>query len=82
MSGRATLRVDPEVRDRLATLAEARRMDPADLVAELVSQAEMAQQVAEVNRELERLSRGPVERHRERAEMGQLEAALAGWMDG
>jgi hypothetical protein len=57
-------------------------MDPADLVAELVSQAEMAQQVAEVNQELERLSRGPVERHRERAEMRQLEAALAGWMDG
>lgn len=82
MSDRATLRVDPGVRDRLATLAAARRMDSADLLAELVFEAEMAQLVSEVNHELERLSQGPFERGRDRAEMRQLEATVCSWMDG
>jgi hypothetical protein len=76
----ATLRIDPSVRDRLAALAAARGVDPAELVAELVSQAETAQLVSEVNEELERLSQGPVERRREQAEMRKLEATVAGWM--
>lgn len=80
MSG-AILRIDPNVRDRLAMLAAARGVGPAELVAELVSQAETAQLVAEVNQELERLSRGPGERRREQAEMRRVEAAVAGWMD-
>jgi hypothetical protein len=49
-------------------------------VAELVAQAETAQLVAEVNRELERLSQGPVERRRQQAEMRRLEATVADWM--
>jgi predicted transcriptional regulator len=76
----ATLRIDPSVRDRLATLAAARGVDPSELVAELVSQAETAQLVAEVNKDLERLSQGPVERRRQQAEMRKLESAVAGWM--
>ena len=80
MSGSATLRVDPGVRDRLATLAAARGMDPSELLAELVFEAETAQLVSQVNQELERLSQGPVEHGRERAEMRRLDATVAGWM--
>jgi hypothetical protein len=80
VSGSATLRVDPGVRDRLAMLAAARGMDPAELLAELVFEAEMGQLVSEVNQELERLSQGPVEHRRERAEMRRLDATVAGWM--
>ncbi len=76
----ATLRIDSRVRDRLAALAATRGVDPAELVAELVSQAETAQLVAEVNQELERLSQGPVERRREEAAMRKIEATVAGWM--
>ena len=80
MSASATLRVDPGVRDRLAALAAARGIDPADLVAELVFQAETAEVVAEVNRELERLSQGPAERGRQKAELHELEATVSAWM--
>jgi predicted transcriptional regulator len=76
----ATLRIDPGVKDRLAALAAARGVESAELVAELVAQAETAQLVAEVNQELERLSQGPVERRRDQAEMRRLDAAVAGWM--
>jgi len=80
MSASAILRVDPGVRDRLAALAAARGVDPADLLAELVLQAETAQVVAEVDRELERLSRGPVARPSQSTEMRELDAAVATWM--
>jgi hypothetical protein len=76
----ATVRIDASVRDRLVTLAAARGIEPAELVAELVSQAETADLVAEVNRELERLSQGPVERRRQQAEMRRLEATVSAWM--
>ncbi|HEY1523795.1 MAG TPA: hypothetical protein VGF70_12355 [Solirubrobacteraceae bacterium] len=69
------------MRDRLVSLAAARGVEPPELVAELVAQAETAQLVAEVNRELERLSQGPVERRRQQAEMRRLEATVADWMD-
>jgi hypothetical protein len=72
--------VDPEVKDRLIALSAARGIDVADLVAELVLQAETAQVVAEVNRELERLSQGPVEHRRREAEMHELEATVLAWM--
>lgn len=77
----ATLRIDPSVRDRLSALAATRGIEPGELVAELVLAAETAQLVAEVNHELERLSRGAVERSRERAEMRKLDATVTGWMD-
>jgi predicted transcriptional regulator len=82
VSASATLRVDPAVRDRLAVLAAARGIDPADMVAELVFQAETAQMVAEVNRELERLSQGPAARGRQQAQLHELEATVSGWMAG
>jgi hypothetical protein len=80
VSASANLRIDPGVRDRLAALAAARGIDPADLVAELVVGAETAQVVAEVNRELERLSQRPVEHRRQDAEMRELEATVLTWM--
>jgi hypothetical protein len=80
VSDSATLRVDPGVRDRLAALAAARGMAPAELVAELVFQAEMTDLAAEVNQELERLSQGSVERRDQRAQLRELDATVAGWM--
>ena len=77
----ATLRIDPTVRDRLNALAATRGVEPAELVAELVLAAETAQLVGEVNRELERLSQGPIDRRRERTDMRRLDATVAGWMD-
>jgi hypothetical protein len=72
--------VDQEVKDRLDALAATRGMDPADLLAELVMQAETTQVVGEVNRELERLSQGPSERRRQQARLRQLEAKVSDWM--
>jgi hypothetical protein len=72
--------LDQTVKDRLEALAAARGMDPAELLAALVLDAETAQLVTEVNRELERLSQGPVQRRRERARMRVLEATVRGWM--
>jgi predicted transcriptional regulator len=80
VSGRATISVDQAVKDRLDALAAARDIDPADLLAELVMQADTAQMVSEVNRELERLSQGPRERRRQQARLRQLEATVSGWM--
>jgi predicted transcriptional regulator len=80
VSASATLRVEPGVKDRLDALAVARGLDPADLLAELVLQAETAQVVTEVNQELERLSQGPLDRRHERAQMRQLEATVLAWM--
>jgi predicted transcriptional regulator len=80
VSDSATLRVDQGIKDRLDALAAARNVDPADLLSELVLQAETAQVVAEVNRELERLSQRPTERGREQSEMRRLEAAVQAWM--
>lgn len=80
MSARETIHVDPRVKDRLDALAAGRGVDPADLLAELVLAAETAEVVAEVNRELERLSQGPVERRRQAAAVRQLESTLSGLM--
>lgn len=81
MSASATLHVDPGVRDRLAALAAARGVTPADLLAELVMEAETAQVVAEVNRELERLTQTPVSGRQEGTEMRNLESAVLSWME-
>jgi predicted transcriptional regulator len=81
LSASDTIRVDHEVKQRLDALAAARGMEPEELVAELVMQAESAQMVDEVNRELERLSQGPIERRRQQARMRQLEATVSSWME-
>jgi hypothetical protein len=76
----ATIRVEQGVRDRLEALAAAQGVDPSELLAELVLQAEIAHVVAEVNRELERLSQGPGDRRQEQAELRELEATVLAWM--
>lgn len=80
MSASATLQVAQGVKDRLEALAAARGVEPADLLADLVLEAETAQVEAEVNRELERLSQGPEQRRQEGAEMLELEATVLAWM--
>lgn len=84
MSESATLRLDPNVRDRLAALAAARGMNPAELVAELVLQAETTQVVTEVNVELEKLAGRPVAQRsteaREREEMRRVDRTVTAWM--
>lgn len=80
MSDSTTFRVDPSVRKRLEALADVRHMTPSALLAELVTQAETTQLVAEVNTELERLADGSVSPRRQRAQMRRVEATLAGWM--
>lgn len=81
MSVSATLRVDQGVKDRLDALAAARGMEPADLLAELVMEADAAQVVSEVNRELEQLSQGPSARRRRQARVRRLDATVSGWMN-
>jgi len=68
------------VRDRLDALAAARGMDPADLVAELVLEADIAEKVDEVNAELERLVETRPARRRRRAQTQRLEQTVEGWM--
>ena len=80
MSARSTLDIGPHVRDRLDALAAQRGVAPADMMAELVLQAELAELVDEVNTELERLANTP-RAHRERREQTrELEDTVAAWM--
>jgi hypothetical protein len=43
-------------------------------------QADIAEVVAEVDRELEQLSQGPAQRRRRRAQERELETTVSGWM--
>ena len=81
MSGSDTIRVDPAVKDRLDALAAARGLEPGDVLAELVLEAETAQVVAEVNQELERLSQEPAARRSQQEGMRELEATVLTWMN-
>jgi predicted transcriptional regulator len=80
VSDSATIRLDSRVKDRLDALAAARGIDPGDLLAELVLEAETAQLVTDVNRELEHLSQGQAERRRQAARMRHLEATVSAWI--
>lgn len=55
-------------------------MDPADLLAELVLQAEIAQVVDEVNTELEQLVRAPSVQRSRGAQTRQLQETVDSWM--
>jgi predicted transcriptional regulator len=80
MADSTTLRLDPALKERLEALAAGRGMDPGELLAELIAEAETAQLVAQVNAELERLTQGPATPGRRSAEMRELEATVRGWM--
>jgi hypothetical protein len=55
-------------------------MEPAELLAELVLEAEIAQHVDEVNTELERLVQGAPARRERRAQIRELEETVESWM--
>jgi hypothetical protein len=80
MPARSTIDIDPHVRERLDALAAQRGMDPADVVAELILEAELAQVVDEVNGELERLAHTPVAHRERQAQTREFEDTVAGWM--
>lgn len=80
MTASTTLRLDPGLRERLDALASARGLDPAELLAELIGEAETAQLVDEVNRELERLASSPDGRRTASPEMRRLDETVRSWM--
>lgn len=55
-------------------------MEPADLLAELVLQAEIAELVDQVNTELERLVASPVARRERRAQTRLAGETVESWM--
>jgi hypothetical protein len=67
------------VRERLDALARSRGMEPADLLAELVLQAEIGQLVDEVNIELERLVQAEPAQRERRAKTRQAEETVESW---
>lgn len=68
------------MRERLDALAAGRGMEPADLLAELVLQTEIAELVDEVNTELERLVQSPLAQGQRRAQTREVEEAVESWM--
>ena len=61
-------------------MAAARGMKPDELVAELVLQAEIAQRVDEVNKELERLLQPEPAKRDRLARQRRLEETVESWM--
>jgi hypothetical protein len=72
----ATVRVEPEVRDRINELASARGIRASQLVGELVREAEDAQLLADMNADFDRLNRDPAARERYDAELSEWDATL------
>jgi predicted transcriptional regulator len=81
MTASTTPRLDAALWHRLEALGSTRRMDPLDLLGELIAQAETVQLVAEVNAELERLASSPRSSRRASSQMRRLDATLRGWME-
>jgi predicted transcriptional regulator len=80
MTASTTPRLDPALWQRVEALASARRMTPAELLGELIAQAETTQLVAEVNAELDRLAQ-PARRGAARSgDMRRLDEAVRAWM--
>ncbi len=80
ISVQATISIDPHVSDLLAALAAERGMEPGELLAELVLEAEITQRVDEVNTELERLLQDAPARRERRAQTRGLEETVESWM--
>jgi hypothetical protein len=76
MAATATVRVDPDVRDRINSLAAARGIRASALVGELVREAEDAQLLADMNSDFERLNEDPGARERYDAELREWDATL------
>ena len=76
MAATATVRVDPDVRDRINELAAARGVRTSALLSQLVREAEEAQLLAEMNADFERLNQDPAARERYDAELREWDATL------
>jgi predicted transcriptional regulator len=72
----ATVRVDPEIRDRINELAAARGVKASALLGQLVREAEDAQLLAEMNDGFERLNRDPAAREHYDSELREWDATL------
>ena len=76
MAATATVRVDPDVRDRINQLAAAQGVRASALLKQLVREAEDTQLLAEMNSDFERLNQDPAARERYDAELREWDAVL------
>lgn len=76
MAATATVRVDPDVRDRINQLAAAQGVRASALLSQLVREAEHAQLLAEMNSDFERLNGDPAARERYDLELREWDAVL------
>jgi hypothetical protein len=76
MAATATVRVDPNVRDRINQLAAAQGVRASALLSQLVREAEDALLLAEMNSGFERLGEDPAARERYDAELREWDAVL------
>lgn len=80
MTASTTPRLDPALWQRVEALASARRMTPAEVLEELIAEAETTQLVAEVNDELDRLARPARGGAAPSGDMRRLDEAVRTWM--
>jgi predicted transcriptional regulator len=76
MAASATVRVEPEVRDRINQLAAARGVKAAQLVGQLVRAAEEAELLADMNADFEALNEDPTARAAYDEELRDWDAIL------
>ena len=76
MVATATVRVDPETRDRINELAAARGIRASALLTQLVREAGDAQLLEEMNADFERLNEDPTQRERYDAELRDWDGVL------
>jgi hypothetical protein len=76
MAATATVRVDPEVRDRINKLAAARGVKASQLLGQLVRAAEEDQLLADMNADFDALGRDPEARAAYEAELREWDATL------
>jgi predicted transcriptional regulator len=76
LAATATVRVEPEVRDRINELAAARGIKASQLLGQLVRAAEDDQLLADMNEDFEALERDPKARAAYDEELWQWDATL------
>jgi predicted transcriptional regulator len=76
MAATATVRVDPDVRERINKLAAAQGVPASALLGQLVREAEDDQLLAEMNSDFERLKEDPAARERYDAELREWDSVL------
>jgi predicted transcriptional regulator len=76
MAATATVRVDPDVRERINKLAAAQGVPASALLSQLVREAEDDQLLAEMNADFARLNEDPEARERYDAELREWDAVL------